>query len=138
MTDKPMHFSDQAQPVVLYIEDNADNRKLIKKLLQAHGFEVVTAVDGASGLSLLDETSPDLIIMDIGMPHLDGFSVTEIIRQHPRHSQTPIIAVTAHAMKKDQEKSLSAGCNGYIQKPIDVDRFPEQLNRFIARIPARL
>ena len=123
------------QPLVLYIEDNDDNRKLIKKLLQASGFAVQTATDGVSGLTFLEHTKPDLILMDIGMPLLDGYATTERIRAMPGFTEVPIIAVTAHVLRQDEEKTISAGCDGYIQKPIDVDRFPEQVQAFLNDTP---
>lgn len=120
-------------PVILYIEDNLENRKLVSRLLTASGFEIHTAVDGPDGLTYVQEQTPDLILMDISMPAMDGYTVTTKMRQLPHLDQTPIIALTANVMKGDRERSLKAGCDGYIQKPISVDTFPAQLNAFLAR-----
>lgn len=120
-------------PVILYIEDNLENRKLVSRLLTASGFEIHTAVDGPDGLTYVQEKTPDLILMDISMPAMDGYTVTTKMRQLPHLDQTPIIALTANVMKGDRERSLEAGCDGYIQKPISVDTLPAQLNAFLAR-----
>ena len=129
----PMQTSQP--PLVLYIEDNQDNRKLIKKLLQASGMNVHTEQDGIGGLAYLQHTKPDLILMDIGMPHMDGYTTTALIREQPALKSVPVIAVTAHILRRDEEKTISAGCDGFIQKPIDVDQFPDQVLAFLDRVP---
>lgn len=118
-------------PVILYIEDNLDNRKLISRLLTAFGYEVHTAVDGVDGLAFVQNNTPDLILMDLSMPEMDGYTVTHKMRTLPHLKHVPIIALTANVMKGDRERSLEAGCDGYIQKPISVDTFPTQLRAFL-------
>ena len=118
---------------ILYIEDNPDNRLLIRRVLQAEGYEVFEAVDGQAGMERAAETRPDLILMDINLPEIDGYEVTARLKQLPGLSRIPIIAVTANVMKGDREKTLAAGCDGYIQKPIDIDLLPGQIERFLKK-----
>jgi len=118
---------------ILYIEDNPDNRLLIRRVLQAEGYEVVEARDGQTGMQRAAEVQPDLILMDINLPEIDGYEVTARLKQLPGLSRIPIIAVTANVMKGDREKTLAAGCDGYIQKPIDIDLLPGQIERFLKK-----
>jgi two-component system, cell cycle response regulator DivK len=118
---------------ILYIEDNPDNRLLIRRVLQAEGYEVFEAVDGQTGMQHAAEVQPDLILMDINLPEIDGYEVTARLKQLPGLSRIPIIAVTANVMKGDREKTLAAGCDGYIQKPIDIDLLPGQIERFLKK-----
>lgn len=118
---------------ILYIEDNPDNRLLIRRVLQAEGYEVMEAVDGQTGMQRAAEVQPDLILMDINLPEIDGYEVTARLKQLPGLSRIPIIAVTANVMKGDREKTLAAGCDGYIQKPIDIDLLPGQIERFLKK-----
>lgn len=117
---------------VLYIEDNADNRLLVRRVLEARGHRLVEAVDGPSGIEAARGECPDLILMDIMIPRLDGNEVTTRLRGVPYLEKVPIIALTAAVLKDDRERAIAAGCDGYLHKPIDVDRFPEQIERFIA------
>ncbi len=117
---------------ILYVEDNPDNRSLIRRVLEAEGYQVVEAPNAESALNLLEKQgSPDLILMDINMPDMDGYTLTAKIRAMPAHTRVPIVAVTANVMRGDREKSLEAGCDGYIQKPIDIDNLPHQIERFM-------
>lgn len=116
---------------ILYIEDNPDNRLLVRRVLQVEGYTIFEAVDGHEGLSKAAELQPDLILMDINLPEIDGYEVTARLKQLPGMSRVPIIAVTANVMKGDREKTLAAGCDGYIQKPIDIDILPNQIERFL-------
>ncbi|MFN8596465.1 MAG: response regulator [Anaerolineae bacterium] len=116
---------------ILYIEDNPDNRMLVRRVLQVEGYTIFEAVDGNEGLAKAAELQPDLILMDINLPELDGYEVTARLKQLPGMGRVPIIAVTANVMKGDREKTLAAGCDGYIQKPIDIDLLPGQIERFI-------
>jgi two-component system cell cycle response regulator DivK len=118
---------------ILYIEDNPDNRLLIRRVLQAEGYDVFEAVDGQTGMQRAAEVRPDLILMDINLPEIDGYEVTARLKQLPGLSRIPIIAVTANVMKGDREKTLAAGCDGYIQKPIDIDQLPGQIERFLKK-----
>lgn len=119
-------------PLILYIEDNVSNRELVKRVLQVEGYEVLEAPDGLSGLRLAQQHTPDLILMDINLPEMDGYAVTATLRQIEALDQTPIVALTANVMRGDREKSLSAGCDGYIRKPIDIDALPTQIARYLA------
>ncbi len=116
---------------ILYVEDNLDNRILVRRVLQAEGYVVHEASDAADALRILATSSPDLILMDINMPDMDGYSLTTHIKAMPGLSAIPIIAVTANVMRGDREKTLEAGCDGYIQKPIDVDILPAQIRRYL-------
>lgn len=118
-------------PRILYIEDNRDNRLLVRRVLLAEGIEVIEAASAQEGFELAEATPPDLILMDINMPNLDGLKATGYIRQNELLRHIPVVALTANVMKGDREKALDAGCDGYIQKPIDVDRFPKEVLRFI-------
>ena len=116
---------------ILYIEDNLENRTLAQRILMASGYEVVVAASGAEGLALAARERPTLILVDINMPGIDGYTVTSQLREMPHLARVPIIALTANVMRGDREKTLAAGCDGYIQEPIDIDLFPQQLARFI-------
>jgi len=116
---------------ILYIEDDVPNRILVKRVLEAEGFRVVEAGSGRQGLEVAQRERPMLILVDISMPGMDGFEVTSRLKALPGLSAVPIIAVTANVMKGDREKTLAAGCSGYIEKPIDVDLLPRQLAAFL-------
>ncbi len=121
------------QPAILYVEDNPGNRLLIRRILEAEGYAVIEADNAASALSILENENPDLILMDINMPDMDGYTLTAHLKSIPKLSHVPIVALTANVMKGDRERTLAAGCDGYIQKPVDVDLLPEQINRFLKR-----
>ncbi|HAD06119.1 MAG TPA: response regulator [Anaerolineaceae bacterium] len=116
---------------ILYIEDNFDNRMLVRRLLEHEGFLVLEAQNAHEALALLKTQQPDLILMDINMPEIDGYTLTRQIKATPQTSQIPIIALTANVMRGDKERTLRAGCDGYIEKPIDIDTFIEQVNQFL-------
>ena len=118
---------------ILYIEDNPENRLLMRRVLTAAGYIVEEAFDGNSGLQTAAESPPDLILIDINLPELDGYEVTARLKQLPNLADVPIIAVTANVMKGDREKTLAAGCDGYIQKPIDIDLLPSQIESFLKK-----
>jgi two-component system cell cycle response regulator DivK len=120
-----------ASPRILYVEDNADNRMLVKRVLEAEGYTVVAASDAHEGLRLALVEQPDLILMDINLPEVDGYTITARIKSTPGLEAIKVIALTANVMKGDREKTLAAGCDGYIQKPIDVDIFPTQIAGFL-------
>lgn len=120
---------------VLYIEDNFENRVLIRRLLQANGVEVIEAENAQEAFDRLREGLPDLILMDINLPEIDGYTLTARLKSIPFIQPIPIIALTANVMKGDRERTLDAGCDGYIEKPIDVDTFTDQINRFLLRQP---
>lgn len=116
---------------VLYIEDNPDNRLLVQRILVAEGYDVIVASNGPEGLEKAQAEKPHAVLVDINMPDVDGYTVTARLREMAHLSRVPIVALTANVMKGDREKTLAAGCDGYIQKPIDIDQFPRQLARFI-------
>jgi len=116
---------------VLYIEDNFENRVLVRRILMAEGFNVLEAESATQALRVLSDHVPDLILMDINMPETDGYSLTTQIKGLPSMARIPIIALTANVMKGDRERTLAAGCDGYIQKPVNVDEFPNQIAQYL-------
>ncbi|MDP2291269.1 MAG: response regulator [Actinomycetota bacterium] len=116
---------------ILLIEDNEQNRYLATFLLEHHGYRVLAAIDGLSGLQLAESTVPDLILLDIQLPLMDGYEVARGLREMPATREVPIVAVTSHAMSGDREKAFAAGCNGYIEKPINPDTFVAEIQRFL-------
>ena len=120
---------------ILYIEDNADNRILVRRVLEVEGYAVVEAKDAHQALQRLETEPTDLILMDINMPDMDGYALTTKIKSMPNFAKLPIVAVTANVMRGDRERSLEAGCDGYIQKPIDIDTLSQQIGRFLTRNP---
>lgn len=127
-------MTNQAQPrVILYIEDDPANRLLVRRILEAEGYQVLEAESGAYGLQMARLAQPNLILVDINMPDMDGYEVAVRLRAMPEVHNVPIVALTANVMKGDRERSLEAGCSGYIQKPLDVDLLPVQIASFLAR-----
>jgi two-component system cell cycle response regulator DivK len=118
---------------ILYVEDNVDNRTLVRRVLTAEGYSIIEAVNATQALEILNNTKPNLILMDINMPDIDGYTLTARIKETPGLELIPIIALTANVMRGDRERSLEAGCDGYIQKPIDIDALSEQVERFLRR-----
>jgi CheY-like chemotaxis protein len=116
---------------VLIIEDNEANLYLTTFLLTKAGHETVEARDGQRALQLADAVRPHLILLDIQLPLMDGYAVAGALRQNPALADVPIVAVTSYAMVGDRERILAAGCNGYIEKPIDPDTFVEELAAFL-------
>jgi two-component system cell cycle response regulator DivK len=116
---------------ILYVEDNSDNRSLIRRVLESEGYRVLESPTAAHALGTLQQDKPDVILMDINMPDMDGYTLTARIRSMPETTHIPIVAVTANVMRGDREKSLEAGCDGYIQKPIDIDELSNQIERYI-------
>lgn len=115
---------------ILLIEDNESNRYLTTYLLEHKGYKVVSAPDGHSGIKLARTIAPKLILLDIQLPTMDGYAVARAIREHGPLQATPIIAVTSYAMPGDRDKALEAGCNGYIEKPINPDTFVAEVERY--------
>lgn len=118
-------------PRILYVEDNIANRLLVRRVLEASGYAVVEAESAQSAFESITTNTPDLILMDINMPDMDGYTLTRELKQMPAVKNVPIIALTANVMKGDRERTIEAGCDGYIQKPIDVDTLPEQIARYL-------
>ncbi len=120
-------MSEKTKPVIMVVEDNDDNLQLVLKVLGRRGYEMVGVVDGNEALERLNTINPDLILMDINLPDMDGYEVTRQIRRQEKFAALPIVALTAHAMVGDKKKSLAAGCDAYISKPINVRTFPETI-----------
>jgi two-component system cell cycle response regulator DivK len=116
---------------ILYIEDNVENRTLVKRVLEVEGYVVLEADGAIDGLRIVREEAPDLVLIDINLPEIDGYEITTRLRQMEGLSEIPIVALTANVLKGDRERSLEAGCDGYIQKPIDVDQLPAQIATFL-------
>lgn len=116
---------------VLVIEDNEQNLYLMTFLLEKNGFEVVSAKNGYEGILLAEDTSPDIILLDIQLPQMDGFTVIKELRENQSLKDTPIVAVTSYAMVGDRERALKAGFNGYIEKPINPDTFITELKNIL-------
>lgn len=108
---------------ILVIEDNEQNLYLVRFILEKNGYAVRAAMDGRTGIDLAAELKPDLILLDIQLPVMDGYAVARHLRSNPQLSNIPIVAVTSHAMVGDRDKAMEAGCNGYIEKPINPDTF---------------
>jgi len=121
-------------PTVLYIDDIENNRILVMRRLEKKGYRVLTAQNAAEGLRVAGAERPDIILMDLGMPDLDGWSATRQLKTDPRFVHVPIIALTAHAMHGDREKALEAGCDDYETKPFD---FPRLFQKIEAHLSAR-
>lgn len=120
-------------PRILVIDDNPLNMKLVTFLLRKENYEVVTAADAGEALNVLAGFHPELILMDLQMPGVDGLTLTRRLRADPRYAKTAIVAVTASAMKGDEEKAAAAGCDGYVTKPIDTRAFPGLIRAFLQK-----
>jgi two-component system cell cycle response regulator DivK len=116
---------------VLLIEDNEQNRYLATFLLEKNGFSVVAALDGAQGIELGKTASPAVILLDIQLPVMHGYDVARALRSIAALRDVPIIAVTSYAMAGDRDKALAAGCDGYIEKPIDPETFVSEISKFL-------
>lgn len=112
---------------ILLVEDNELNRDMLSRRLRRRGFEIVTAADGAEGLDRAQESHPDLILMDMSLPILDGWALTRRLRESDDTREIPIIALTAHAMSGDRQRAMDAGCDDYDTKPIELDRLLEKI-----------
>ena len=120
---------------ILVVEDNQDNRELVVKVLKINGYHVIEAIDGQEAIEKTRAENPNLILMDLFIPKIDGYEVTRRLKRDKDLKGIPIIALTAHAMKGDMEVALAAGCDGYIPKPIDVRELPKQIERFLKGNP---
>ncbi len=116
---------------ILVIEDNEQNLYLVRFILEQRDYEVFAAMDGKSGIEMAALLKPDLILLDIQLPVMDGYAVARNLRQNPDLANTPIVAVTSYAMSGDREKVMEAGCNGYIEKPIDPDTFVAKVEQHL-------
>ena len=118
---------------ILIVEDNPQNMKLSEMILGVKGYTLLRATDGEEALDMAMKERPDLIIMDVWLPKMNGLEVTRRLRETPAFSRTPIIAVTAYAMKGDREKVIESGCDAYLSKPIDTRELPEVIAEMLAR-----
>ena len=120
-------------PKILLVEDNEMNRDMLSRRLQRKGYEVVLAVDGPSGVEMARTHAPDLILMDMSLPVLDGWEVTRRLKADAATQHIPVIALTAHAMASDREKALEAGCDDYDTKPIELPRLLGKIEALLSR-----
>ena len=121
-----------AGETILIVDDNASNLKLMRVLLEAEGYVIRTAVHAYEALQVLREFHPRLILMDLQLPGMDGLTLTRELKANPQTAVIAIVAITAYAMKGDEEKALAAGCNGYITKPVDTRRLAQQIAHHLA------
>ena len=119
--------------IVLYVEDNADNRLLVRRVLEADGFTVMECSNPNQALDMAQQVQPNVILMDINMPEVDGYTLTARIKSTSGLENVPVLALTANVMRGDRERSLEAGCDGYIQKPIDIDTLASQIQRYLRK-----
>jgi CheY-like chemotaxis protein len=118
---------------ILVVDDNPHNLKLLRVLLSTEGYEVRTAVDAEEALAEITAFQPRLVLMDVQLPTLDGLELTRRLKASPETSSILVLAVTSYAMKVDEERALAAGCDGYVPKPIDIDRLPRLVAALLAR-----
>lgn len=121
---------------ILLIEDNEQNRYLATFLLEKLGHQIVAAADGPEGIKLAGQIQPDLILLDIQLPVMDGYAVARALRQNPALEEVPIVAVTSYAMVGDRERVLAAGCTGYIEKPINPETFASEIEQYLKARPS--
>ena len=116
---------------ILVVEDEADNRRIMRDLLANAGYEVIEAVTGDEGVARAEAEEPDLILMDIRLPNLDGFEVTRTIKSKPALKDIPVIAVTSHAMSEDNAKAMEAGCDAYFSKPVSPRTLLDKIREYV-------
>jgi two-component system cell cycle response regulator DivK len=119
-------------PVILVVEDNERNLKLLRDVLEYSGYEVRGARTAEDGITLAVSEPPDLVLMDLQLPGIDGIEALHRLRESPGTADIPVVAVTAQAMKQDRERALRAGFDGYVEKPISVRAFTDQVRRFLS------
>jgi two-component system cell cycle response regulator DivK len=120
-------------PKILLVEDNEMNRDMLSRRLQKKGYDVVIAFDGGAGVDMARREVPDLILMDMSLPVMDGWTATQEIKKTAETSHIPVIALTAHAMASDREKALAAGCDDYDTKPIELPRLLDKIEALLGR-----
>lgn len=120
---------------ILLVEDNADNRDIYRTVLEHFGYDVIEAHDGEMGIRLARERGPDLILMDISIPKIDGWEATRILKADPETAGIPVIALTAHALTSDRERAKEIGCDGYLAKPVEPRRVLEEVRRHLQETP---
>ncbi len=122
--------------LILLVEDNEMNRDMLSRRLARKGYEIVLAEDGAQGVATASEKMPDLILMDMSLPVLDGWEATRLLKANEATSQIPVIALTAHAMSEDRDRALEAGCDDYDTKPVELPRLLGKIEAQLERIKA--
>ena len=122
---------------VLIAEDNPTNRELLRELLEMRGYIVSEACNGQEALAMVEQATPDILLLDIGMPLLDGFAVVRKLRENPRFTSLPVVAVTAYAMQGDREKIMDSGFDGYLSKPVNSSSLVQELDRLLTHPNAR-
>ncbi|HEY4690178.1 MAG TPA: response regulator [Anaerolineae bacterium] len=120
-------------PTILVVEDSPLNRKLVETVLKPHGYRVITAENGQAGVEAALREHPDLILMDVMMPVMNGYDATRRLKDNRETSRIPVVALTASAMPHERDQAMEAGCDGYISKPIDTRAFPGQIQHFLSR-----
>lgn len=120
------------EKTILHIEDNFENRLLVRRILVAEGYTVLEAESASESIDILSTITPDLILMDINMPDIDGYTLTARLKANPAYQNIPILAITANVTTAARERSQVAGFNGYIEKPIDIDGFLEKISQYLA------
>ena len=118
-------------PKILIVEDNEMNRDMLSRRLERRGFAIVMAIDGQQGVDMARSEKPDLILMDMSLPVMDGWTATRTIKDDAEMAKIPVIALTAHAMAGDREKAMEAGCDDYDTKPIELPRLLEKIGKFL-------
>ena len=121
-------------PKILIVEENEMNRDMLSRRLERRGFAIVMAMDGQQGVEMTRSERPDLILMDMSLPVMDGWAATQAIKADPELSKIPVIALTAHAMAGDREKAMAAGCDDYDTKPIELPRLLEKIGKFLPNV----
>jgi CheY-like chemotaxis protein len=117
---------------ILLVEDHEDNRKIYRTILEHYGYDVMIAVDGQSGIRAAREHLPDMILMDLSIPLIDGWEATRVLKNDATTRAIPIIALSAHALPEDRERAARAGCDGYLAKPVEPRRVLEEVTRFLS------
>lgn len=118
---------------ILVVEDNMDTYQLVRFMLEKHGYETFLAMNGRDGVNAANKQKPDLIIMDLAMPEMDGWTATQIIKSNEKTSSIPLVALTAHALPGDRQRAMDAGCDEYITKPMDLDDLVEAVQYWIKK-----
>jgi CheY-like chemotaxis protein len=127
---------DGAMTKILLVEDNEMNRDMLGRRLQRRGFDLLVAVDGAQGVAMAQADAPDMILMDMSLPVMDGWEATRRLKAAPETRSIPVIALTAHAVSGDREKAIEAGCDDYDTKPVDLDRLLSKIGALLSGKPA--
>jgi CheY-like chemotaxis protein len=122
---------------ILVVEDNMDNYELVRFVLERAGYDVFLAVNGRDGVDAARLQKPDLILMDLGMPEMDGWMATELIKSDAETKSIPLIAITAHTLPRDRFRALQAGCDGYVSKPIHVESFLQLVDEMFEKVNGR-